>query len=94
MRKIVIGILAIAYLVNAQFRCKNMKGKDVDWFVALKLPANIDERNGRSFVYYDSSENGWVMSKQPINSTESAIGATLEQLYNSDDVRTHSTSSY
>ncbi|KAK6028479.1 deoxyribonuclease II [Ostertagia ostertagi] len=88
MWKIVVAIVAIACLVDAQFRCKNMNGKDVDWFVAVKLPANVDERKGRSFVYYDSSQSGWVMSKQPINSTDSAIGATLKQLYTSNDKTT------
>ncbi|KAK6031313.1 deoxyribonuclease II [Ostertagia ostertagi] len=78
MRKILVAILAIVCLVDAQFRCKNMNGKDVDWFVAIKLPANVDERKGRSFVYYDSSQSGWIP----------AIGATLKQLYTSNDKTT------
>ncbi|KAK5977536.1 Deoxyribonuclease II [Trichostrongylus colubriformis] len=85
MRGILLVILAIAILVGARFRCKSMKGNDVDWFVAIKLPANVDKRNGRSFVYFDSTQTGWVLSEQPINSTDSAIGATVNQLYNSDN---------
>ncbi|KAK5977538.1 Deoxyribonuclease II [Trichostrongylus colubriformis] len=82
---VLLAILAFAIPVDARYRCKNMEGNDVDWYVAIKLPANIDERNGRSFAYFDSTQTGWVFSKQPINSTDSAIGATVNQLYNSDN---------
>ncbi|KIH57045.1 deoxyribonuclease II [Ancylostoma duodenale] len=64
-----------------------MDGEDVDWFAALKYPANVDERRGRSFVYFDSSQKGWKLSPQPINSTESAIGATVNQIYGMDKTR-------
>ncbi|KAK6040671.1 deoxyribonuclease II [Cooperia oncophora] len=66
MRIIVLLIAAFVYLIDAHFRCKNLHGEDVDWFVGIKLPANVDERKGRSFVYYDSSQTGWVMS-EPAN---------------------------
>ncbi|KAK6036492.1 deoxyribonuclease II, partial [Cooperia oncophora] len=88
MRTILLSIVAFVYLVDAGFRCKNLNGNDVDWFVALKLPAGVDDRLGGSFVYYDSSLAGWVKSDRPINSTESAIGATLNQLYTSSNKTT------
>ncbi|EPB66438.1 hypothetical protein ANCCEY_14473, partial [Ancylostoma ceylanicum] len=56
-------------------------------FAALKYPANVDERKGRSFVYFDSNQKGWVLSPQPINSTDSAIGATINQIYDMDKVQ-------
>lgn len=68
----------------AQPSCKDMAGKDVDWFAAVKLPANVDEMKGRTFMYVDSRRNGWVKSDKPINSTTSAIGATVKQLYDAD----------
>ncbi|VDO92434.1 unnamed protein product [Haemonchus placei] len=88
MWKVWVAILSVACLVDAQIRCKNMEGEDVDWFVALKLPASIDQKKGRSFAYFDSTQSGWIMSEQPINSTESAIGATVNQLYTTDDKTT------
>ncbi|XGW07839.1 hypothetical protein V3C99_010740 [Haemonchus contortus] len=88
MWRVWVAILSVAYLVDAQIRCKNMKRKDVDWFVALKLPASIDQKKGSSFAYFDPTQSGWIMSDQPINSTESAIGATVNQLYTTDDKTT------
>ncbi|WKY08118.1 hypothetical protein Q1695_007537 [Nippostrongylus brasiliensis] len=85
MWTILFIIPAIVGNVDAGLSCKNMEGKDVDWFAAVKLPSNVDERKGRTFAYYDSTQNGWKFSPLPINSTESAIGATLQQLYDADN---------
>ncbi|KHJ86510.1 deoxyribonuclease II [Oesophagostomum dentatum] len=77
-------ILSI-HQVNAKLSCKDMQGKDVDWFVAIKLPADVDkEKKGRSFVYFDSRQNGWTLSPKLISDNTSAIGATLSQLYTFD----------
>uniref|UniRef100_A0A7I5E8A2 Deoxyribonuclease II n=1 Tax=Haemonchus contortus TaxID=6289 RepID=A0A7I5E8A2_HAECO len=84
MKEMLVVFLTIFTLAEAQFKCKNMDGKDVDWFAALKLPANIDVWNGRGFVYFDSTYKQFVLSENPLNSTKSAIGATLKQLYDSD----------
>ncbi|KAJ1347910.1 Deoxyribonuclease II [Parelaphostrongylus tenuis] len=61
-----------------------MKGQDVDWYAAIKIPANIDKWQGRGFVYLDSFQTDWKLSPLPINSTSSAVGATLKQLYMKD----------
>uniref|UniRef100_A0A0R3PD91 Deoxyribonuclease-2-alpha n=1 Tax=Angiostrongylus costaricensis TaxID=334426 RepID=A0A0R3PD91_ANGCS len=50
-------------------------------FVAIKLPSFVDKWRGRGFAYFDSSQTDWVLSPVPINSTSSAIGATLRELY-------------
>ncbi|VDO70454.1 unnamed protein product [Heligmosomoides polygyrus] len=93
MRTLLVAVLAVIGYVDAgkKFSCKNMQGKDVDWFVALKLPSYVDNRKGRTFAYFDATQREWTWSKQPINSTESAIGATVQQLYASDNKTTFKT---
>uniref|UniRef100_A0A0K0DK76 Deoxyribonuclease II n=1 Tax=Angiostrongylus cantonensis TaxID=6313 RepID=A0A0K0DK76_ANGCA len=55
-------------------------------FVAIKLPSFVDKWRGRGFVYFDSSQTDWVLSPVPINSTSSAVGATLRELYLKNEV--------
>ncbi|KHJ87983.1 deoxyribonuclease II [Oesophagostomum dentatum] len=55
-------------------------------FVALKLPPNADTSKGYSFVYFDSTQTEWKKSTELINSTKSAIGATVNQIYGKDKV--------
>ncbi|KAL6728580.1 hypothetical protein Aduo_010342 [Ancylostoma duodenale] len=73
---------------NARLGCKNMQGEDVDWFAAIKLPPGADERKGRSFVFFDSTQYGWKRSLQPVDSKKSAIGATISQIYEVDKKKT------
>ncbi|KAL6728022.1 hypothetical protein Aduo_009835 [Ancylostoma duodenale] len=58
-----------------------MEGKDVDWFAAIKSPSGFGRTDGKSFVYFDSAQTGFEWSRFLINSTDSAIGATIKQLY-------------
>ncbi|KIH42945.1 deoxyribonuclease II, partial [Ancylostoma duodenale] len=67
---------------DAKLGCKNMEGKDVDWFAAVKTPSGLDDTKGKSFAYFDSAQTGFKWSPKLINSTDSAIGATINQLYN------------
>ncbi|RCN23944.1 deoxyribonuclease II [Ancylostoma caninum] len=87
MLRALLVFAALASYCSAKIGCKNMKGKDVDWFAAIKLP-NMDENKGFSFVYFDSTQSGWKKSPELINSTDSAIGATINQIYKSDKKRT------
>ncbi|VDN28440.1 unnamed protein product [Cylicostephanus goldi] len=75
---------AFQFHIDAKVGCKDMEGNDVDWFAAIKLPADFDDSKGYSFVYYDSSQPTWKKSKKSINSSNSAIGATISQLYKVD----------
>ncbi|KAK6741657.1 hypothetical protein RB195_009496 [Necator americanus] len=75
-------IVAFNGYAETRLGCKNMEGKDVDWFVAIKLPAREDEMKGRGFVYFDATQDDWKMSPEPIDSVTSAIGATVDQFYN------------
>ncbi|KAK6741594.1 hypothetical protein RB195_009453 [Necator americanus] len=69
---------------DANLGCKNMEGDDVDWFAAIKLPSKGDTLKGKGFVYFDTAQNDWKMSTEPVDSVKSAIGATVNQLYNID----------
>ncbi|KAK6741655.1 hypothetical protein RB195_009494 [Necator americanus] len=81
MLKIYLLLSILATCSETKLSCKNMEGKDVDWFTAIKGPASGDPMKGRNFVYFDPTQTGWKWSSTPINSTLSAIGATINQLY-------------
>ncbi|XP_028301015.1 deoxyribonuclease-2-beta isoform X2 [Gouania willdenowi] len=63
--------------------CRNEAGDPVDWFIIYKLPQyRIGEiGSGVEYLYLDSSSDSWQMSKFMINSSQGAIGNTLNQLY-------------
>ncbi|RCN29765.1 deoxyribonuclease II [Ancylostoma caninum] len=88
MWRLCLALAAFINYGNAKLGCKNMKGEDVDWFAAIKLPPGIDERKGKSFVYFDSTQDGWKMSPEAIDSNKSAIGATINQIYGMDKKNT------
>ncbi|KHJ89009.1 deoxyribonuclease II [Oesophagostomum dentatum] len=84
MLEVGLVISVLAGISSARIGCKNMEGSDVDWFAAIKLPSGADEFKGYSFVYFDSTQKGWKKSIKLINSTKSAIGATIDQIYRMD----------
>ncbi|EPB76494.1 deoxyribonuclease II [Ancylostoma ceylanicum] len=88
MWRICVAFAAFVTCGNARLGCKNMEGEDVDWFAAIKLPPGVDVRKGKSFVYFDSTQDGWKMSSQPVDSKKSAIGATINQIYKVDKKKT------
>ncbi|KAE8620032.1 hypothetical protein XENTR_v10010074 [Xenopus tropicalis] len=63
--------------------CYGDHGKQVDWFIVYKLPQlrNKGEEAGMTYVYQDSSSGGWVPGATLMNSTDSAVGQTVSQLY-------------
>jgi len=66
-----------------------LNGKPVDWFVAYKLPVLDDNgpqfKDGLNFLYADSKSRSWTISDKKINDPNSAIGATLNQLWTIKD---------
>ncbi|RCN31426.1 hypothetical protein ANCCAN_22789 [Ancylostoma caninum] len=88
MVSLILILLSAPIYVDAAISCKNLKGEDVDWFVALKRPTATDDSDGTSFVYFDSTRNNWVESEEKITSKTSAIGATVSQLYGREKVST------
>ncbi|NP_001039073.1 deoxyribonuclease-2-alpha precursor [Xenopus tropicalis] len=63
--------------------CYGDHGKQVDWFIVYKLPQlrNKGEEAGMTYMYQDSSSGGWVPGATLMNSTDSAVGQTVSQLY-------------
>ncbi|KHJ92182.1 deoxyribonuclease II [Oesophagostomum dentatum] len=81
MFEVGLVVLMLARISSTKTACKNMEGNDVDWFAALKLPPNADNSKGYSFVYFDSTQTEWKKSSELINSRKSAIGVTVDQIY-------------
>uniref|UniRef100_A0A1I8BL64 Deoxyribonuclease II n=1 Tax=Meloidogyne hapla TaxID=6305 RepID=A0A1I8BL64_MELHA len=81
------SIFPIFILTGASsYSCKSPSGADVDWFVAYKLPNSIS--NGTSFLYADSKNGDWTMSKANIDDENSAIGRTILQIFEAKKAKT------
>ncbi|CAH6777176.1 Dnase2b [Phodopus roborovskii] len=64
--------------------CKGDEGGAVDWFIFYKLPKKLDvnsTESGLEYLYLDSTMRSWRKSHHLINSSDSALGRTLGQLY-------------
>ncbi|XP_005385218.1 PREDICTED: deoxyribonuclease-2-beta [Chinchilla lanigera] len=71
-------------LQAATIACRNEEGEAVDWFIFYKLPKRQDKdtrETGLKYLYLDSTIRSWRRSEQLINTTKSALGRTLQQLY-------------
>ncbi|XP_051231941.1 deoxyribonuclease-2-beta isoform X2 [Dicentrarchus labrax] len=68
---------------SSDISCRNEDGEPVDWFIIYKLPKyKIGEvGSGVDYMYLDSSAGSWQMSKFMVNTSQGAIGSTLNQLY-------------
>ncbi|XP_036916864.1 deoxyribonuclease-2-beta isoform X1 [Sturnira hondurensis] len=77
-------LLGLGGFLEATISCRNEEGDAVDWFTFYKLPKRQDQesrKTGLEYLYLDSTTRSWKRSKQLMNTTESALGRTLEQLY-------------
>nr|XP_006120350.1 deoxyribonuclease-2-beta isoform X1 [Pelodiscus sinensis] len=75
---------SIGSLWPAEISCRNEDGDPVDWFLLYKLPKYIRKESpgtGLEYMYMDSLMQAWQLSKFLINMTQSALGQTLNQLY-------------
>ncbi|XP_074917327.1 LOW QUALITY PROTEIN: deoxyribonuclease-2-alpha [Chelonoidis abingdonii] len=63
--------------------CYDDAGQPVDWFLAYKLPRprHSPPAEGMRYMYQDARSGGWVPGRALMNSTQSAVGRTLLQLY-------------
>jgi hypothetical protein len=68
--------------------CKDNEGNDVDWFVAIKIPNMPDPKfasasqwikRGQAYYYADAKNQDFKIASMSINSSESAIGRTVQQ---------------
>uniref|UniRef100_A0A8C3FBA2 Deoxyribonuclease-2-alpha n=1 Tax=Chrysemys picta bellii TaxID=8478 RepID=A0A8C3FBA2_CHRPI len=66
--------------------CYDDAGQPVDWFLAYKLPRpqHSPPAEGMRYMYQDARSGGWVSGRALMNSTQSAVGRTLLQLYQGD----------
>lgn len=68
--------------------CRDENGKNVDWFIAYKLPKDErskDPQNGLKYVYSSSelTSTSWIAGKYPITDGRSIFAQTLSTLYGS-----------
>ena len=72
------------YIEGKPISCLDDSGKPVDWYVAYKLPHYVPTpvQEGYGYLYLDAETGGFVTSKFSAADTSSAMGATLQQVYN------------
>ncbi|MEJ1276901.1 deoxyribonuclease-2-beta [Cricetulus griseus] len=81
---ILLSFALSGVLGTATISCKSDEGEAVDWFIFYKLPKRPDNESAESgleYLYLDSTMRSWRKSYHLINSNESIVGRTLEQLY-------------
>eukprot|EP00794_Sanderia_malayensis_P011019 gene11019-12183_t len=68
---------------SEQLSCISDSGKNVDWFIAYKIPKKIDNpiQDGYGYAYMDAQTQGFRVSKFSANDKSSSMGATLQQVY-------------
>ncbi|XP_062252044.1 deoxyribonuclease-2-alpha-like [Platichthys flesus] len=66
--------------------CRNDDGDEVDWYILYKLPKMND--GGLSYLYMDESTNGWIRSRENINSSSGTLAHTLKPLLDFYDRKT------
>lgn len=79
-------ILNLQRPVFSSVACIGENGHPVDWFIVYKLPrikhsADPYLANGVGYIYMDSSSYRFKMPSKSINSTNSTVGYTLQQIY-------------
>ncbi|XP_030288379.1 deoxyribonuclease-2-beta-like [Sparus aurata] len=79
----IFTVLLCCTVCSADISCRNEAGEPVDWFIIYKLPRyQIGQvGSGVDYMYLDSSVGSWQMSKFMVNTSQGAIGSTLNQLY-------------
>ncbi|XP_032868179.1 deoxyribonuclease-2-alpha-like [Amblyraja radiata] len=73
-------VACLASRVTADISCQDDNGQPVDWFIVYKLPKDVDG-SGINYKYMDHGTSGWRTGRYTVNSTQGAVGATLQQLY-------------
>ncbi|KAM9313319.1 deoxyribonuclease-2-alpha [Gastrophryne carolinensis] len=83
--QLLITLLA-PVMSSAAISCYGDHGQPVDWFIVYKLPKLEHDHSaeaGMAYMYQDGDSGGWVPGASLMNSTDSAAGRTLQQLYSS-----------
>ncbi|KAM4873586.1 LOW QUALITY PROTEIN: deoxyribonuclease-2-beta [Thomomys bottae] len=71
--------------------CRNEEGEAVDWFIFYKLPKGQGGETGLEYLYLDSTIRRWRRSEQLMNTIRSALGRTLQPLYDTYGSKTNNT---
>ncbi|CAM4606744.1 unnamed protein product [Lepidochelys kempii] len=94
-RMLPLFLLAVAlpHVAGGGISCYDDAGQPVDWFLAYKLPwpRHSPPAEGMRYMYQDARSGGWVPGRTLMNSTQSAVGRTLLQLYQGANRRTEDT---
>ncbi|KAM5256291.1 deoxyribonuclease-2-beta [Ctenodactylus gundi] len=87
-----LGLLGVLQAMT--IACRNEDGDAVDWFIFYKLPKRQDKEGGETgleYLYLDSTTRSWRRSEQLMNTTRSAVGRTLQQLYEAHASKSNNT---
>ncbi|XP_025972265.1 deoxyribonuclease-2-beta isoform X2 [Dromaius novaehollandiae] len=90
---VLLLLLCTTALWTAEISCRNEGGETVDWFLLYKLPKHTESENaglGLEYMYMDSLTHAWQLSKYLVNMTQSALGQTLKQLYETYESKNNS----
>lgn len=92
-------LVAVFGVTNAALSCKDENGKNVDWFMAIKIPKMPDDSGepfttGFSYAYITSNDakgtkSQWKLGKNLVKDENSIFGRTLAPLYASPDRYSH-----
>lgn len=78
-------LAALLWVPAEALSCYGDSGRPVDWFVVYKLPANSGSGDtswkGLMYKYMDQNSEGWQDGAGYINSSDGAVGLTLQPLY-------------
>lgn len=94
-----ILVIAFAGATYAALSCKDESGKNVDWFMAIKIPKMPSESGepfttGFSYAYITSNDakgakSQWKLGKNLVKDPKSIFGQTLEPLYSDPKKYSH-----
>nr|XP_015919986.1 plancitoxin-1 [Parasteatoda tepidariorum] len=98
MENLFLFLLLVSCSVHFSFalRCKDDRGRNVDWFILYKLPKISSEpagtplEDGEAYAYITSQdENNWTLSPHKITSHKSMLGRTWQGLKNKEQTATY-----
>lgn len=97
-----VSLILLAALFGSTYAalsCKDENGKDVDWFMGIKIPKMPDDsgapfNTGFSYAYITSNDAKggkvqWKLGKVLVKDPKSIYGQTLEPLYSSPSKYSH-----
>uniref|UniRef100_A0A8C3E0L5 deoxyribonuclease II n=1 Tax=Corvus moneduloides TaxID=1196302 RepID=A0A8C3E0L5_CORMO len=87
-------LLSSVPLWAAEISCRNEDGETVDWFALYKLPKHTKGQIpmlGLEYLYMGALAPQWQLGKYLINMTQSALGQTLQQLYETYESKRNTT---